>query len=46
MKLNGHMSRIPPEWGGHYTIIGWCHTFYGLIPPNKYFARIRNGSAW
>jgi hypothetical protein len=37
MKLNGHMSRIPPEWGGHYTIIGWCHTFYQLIPPNTYF---------
>ena len=38
MKLNGNMSQIPPEWGGHYTIIGWCHTFYGLIPPQKYFA--------
>ncbi len=37
MKVNGHMSSIPAEWGGHYTIIGWCHTFYGLIPPQKYF---------
>jgi hypothetical protein len=37
LKLNGHMSRIPPEWGGHYTIIGWCHTFYALIPPQRYF---------
>ncbi|HTL29932.1 MAG TPA: DUF4838 domain-containing protein [Tepidisphaeraceae bacterium] len=37
LKLNGHMSRIPEQWGGHYTIIGWCHTFYGLIPPAKYY---------
>jgi len=38
LKLNGHFERIPPEYGGHYTILGWCHTFYQLIPPAKYFA--------
>jgi len=41
MRQNGHFPRIPREWGGHYTIIGWCHTFFhddsGLLPPNKYF---------
>jgi hypothetical protein len=39
LKLNGHMTDIPPRLGGHYTIIGWCHTFYHLIPPDKYFDR-------
>lgn len=38
LKCNGHFERIPPEYGGHYTILGWCHTFYQLIPPDKYFA--------
>lgn len=38
MKLNGHFSPIPQEYGGHYSILGWCHTFYALLPPNKYFA--------
>ena len=36
-KCNGHFERIPPEYGGHYRILGWCHTFYGLIPPEKHF---------
>ena len=39
LKLNGHMTDIPPRLGGHYTLIGWCHTFYALIPPNKHFAQ-------
>ncbi len=36
-KCNGHHDRVPPEYGGHYTITGWCHTFYRLLPPDKYF---------
>lgn len=36
-KCNGHFARIAPEYGGHYTILGWCHTFYQLLPPEKYF---------
>ncbi len=36
-KCNGHFDRIPPEQGGHYSILGWCHTFYQLLPPAKYF---------
>jgi hypothetical protein len=38
LKTDGHFERIPPEYGGHYTILGWCHTFYQLLPPEKYFA--------
>ena len=38
LKLNGHFQSMTPEWGGHHTILGFCHTFYQLIPPEKYFA--------
>lgn len=38
LKLNGHHQRIPAEKGGHYSILGWCHTFYELIRPDTYFA--------
>jgi len=38
LKLNGHFQPIPPELGGHYSILGFCHTFSQLIPPDKYFA--------
>jgi hypothetical protein len=31
------MYRIPESYGGHREIIGWCHTWYNLIPPQKYF---------
>ncbi|MGC9319959.1 MAG: DUF4838 domain-containing protein, partial [Armatimonadota bacterium] len=37
LKINGHFERIPPERGGHYQIIGWCHTFNKLLPPETYF---------
>jgi len=37
MRQNGHFPKIPADWGGHYTLIGWCHTFEGLLPPAKYF---------
>ncbi|NWG75716.1 MAG: DUF4838 domain-containing protein, partial [Rubrivivax sp.] len=38
LKLNGHFHRVPAEYGGHYEILGWCHTFYQLLPPDRYFA--------
>lgn len=38
-KLNGHFNTVPAEYGGHYTILGFCHTFFQLIPPDKYFAQ-------
>ncbi len=37
MKLNGHFSGIPSDWGGQYNVVGWCHQFYALMPPEKYF---------
>lgn len=37
LKLNGHHNYIPEEWGGHYTLIGWCHTAFTYIPPSKWF---------
>ena len=37
-KCNGHFERIAAEYGGHYKIVGWCHTFFPLLPPAKYFA--------
>ena len=38
LKLNGHFQPIEPALGGHYTILGFVHTFYQLLPPEKYFA--------
>ena len=38
LKLNGQHHAIGPERGGHHSILGWCHTFYGLVPPGKHFA--------
>ena len=37
LKCNGHFAHIPPEYGGHYNILGWCHTFNQLLPPEEYF---------
>ena len=37
LKSNGHFSPIPEELGGYYEILGWCHTFESLMPPEKYF---------
>ena len=36
-KCNGHHDQVPPEYGAHYSILGWCHTFYQILPPGKYF---------
>jgi hypothetical protein len=38
MKVNGQHNAIPEDWGGHYTLLGWCHTSYDLLPPAQYFA--------
>ncbi len=37
MKLNGHFSGIPSDWGGQYNVVGWCHQAFELMPPAKYF---------
>jgi hypothetical protein len=37
LKLNGSNTPVPAEWGGHYSIIGWCHTSFSLVPPGVWF---------
>lgn len=34
---NGENRRIPAELGGSITYKGFCHTFYPLVPPERYF---------
>ncbi len=34
---NGHFDHIEPTRGGRHEYLGFVHTFYGLIPPEKYF---------
>ncbi len=36
--VNGGMPPIPKELGGCITYQGFAHTFYTLVPPEKYFA--------
>ena len=36
LKLNG-WSDIPENYGGYFHLLGFCHTFYPLLPPDKYF---------
>jgi len=37
MRENGHHQKQTPEWGGHYNMLGFVHTFSKLLPPEKYF---------
>lgn len=37
LKCNGHFEKIPLEYGSHYQIAGFVHTFNKLLPPEKYF---------
>lgn len=37
LKCNAHYNGITAEYGGKHKILGWCHTFYPLLPPEKYF---------
>lgn len=36
--VNGQSANIPPEKGGCVRYKGFVHTFYPLVPPEKYFA--------
>lgn len=42
LKLNGTVfhnpnhQRIPEEYGGHHLLLGWVHTFWMLMPHDKY----------
>jgi hypothetical protein len=35
---NGQSHEIPSDLGGCIKYKGFCHTFYPLVPPEKYFA--------
>jgi hypothetical protein len=35
---NGQSSKLSPEKGGRISYRGFVHTFYPLVPPEKYFA--------
>ena len=37
MKCNGNSNTIPDELGGHQAFQFFVHSFYPLIPPEKYF---------
>ncbi len=37
LRCNGHFEQLGPQFGGHYEIIGFCHTFDQLIPAAEYF---------
>jgi hypothetical protein len=36
-KCNGHAHRLESKHGGRHIYEGFVHTFYPLIPPDKYF---------
>jgi hypothetical protein len=37
MRENGNAQPLDESWGGHYTILGFVHTFDKLLPPETYF---------
>lgn len=37
MRENGDHQTQTSEWGGHYSLLGWAHSFSKLLPPKKYF---------
>ena len=36
-KCNGFSDRTTPEFGDHHNFVFFVHSFYPLIPPEKYF---------
>lgn len=38
LKSNGQHNELSESLGGHYEILGWCHSAYNLLPPATYFA--------
>lgn len=36
-RENGHTQQLGPEWGGVYKFLGFVHTFFVYLPPEKYF---------
>ncbi len=38
LRSNGHHNDFGPDLGGHYEIIGFCHTFEPFLPRSAYIA--------
>ncbi|MGL4943722.1 MAG: DUF4838 domain-containing protein [Thermoguttaceae bacterium] len=38
MRCNGANNPVPAEWGGHHEFVYFVHSFFPLLPPEKYFA--------
>jgi len=38
MKCNGSGENISPEYGDHHRFVYFVHSFFPLIPPDKYFS--------
>ncbi len=36
LRSNGHANKLPEKMGGHYEIIGFCHTFDQFVPRREY----------
>ncbi|MBQ9359026.1 MAG: DUF4838 domain-containing protein, partial [Abditibacteriota bacterium] len=36
-KSNGHHNKVPEDWGGHVSLLGWAHTFGGFISSQEYY---------
>jgi hypothetical protein len=36
-RLNGHFHRLDEGVGGKITYFPWAHSFYDLVPPERYF---------
>ncbi|GHT36329.1 hypothetical protein FACS189427_07730 [Planctomycetales bacterium] len=39
MKCNGNMAQTTAEYGGHHRFQYFVHSFFPLLPPNKYFEK-------
>ncbi|MGL4593705.1 MAG: DUF4838 domain-containing protein [Thermoguttaceae bacterium] len=37
MKCNGNSNPIPPEFGGHIRFQYFVHSFFPVLPPERYF---------
>jgi len=38
LHVNGGYNPTPVEYGGNYSLIGFCHTFDFFLPASRYFA--------
>lgn len=39
LRYNGDKHPLTAEWGGKTSILGFAHTFGGIMPPIKYFKK-------